>query len=97
MSVTRSTPLGLVGGIYNFSFSSKTEIMKLVESLVVKAFRFPPKFSVPFSMSSLVRLWVPLKLRCSRKWAEPEVSKVSYLDPDFAVTLILSHKNQYAT
>jgi hypothetical protein len=51
--------------------------MKQVESRVVYALRLPPKFSVPFSISSFVRRGVPLKFKCSRKWDTPEVSKVS--------------------
>ena len=50
-------------------------------SLDVYAFNYEPRFSTSFSNYTLLLLFVPLKCKCSKKCAAPEVGIVSFLEP----------------
>lgn len=50
-------------------------------SLDVYAFNYDPRFSTSFSNYTLSLCLVPLKCKCSKKWAAPDVGIVSFLEP----------------
>ena len=47
----------------------------------VYALSYAPRFSTPSSSCSLERFVVPLKCKCSKKCALPDVSRVSFREP----------------
>ena len=51
--------------------SLRKVLYTIVSSLLVKAFKSPPTFSMRLSMCHALRWEVPLNSRCSTKWAIP--------------------------
>ena len=60
---------------------SRTFTYRQVCSRAVKAFRWPPRPSTASIISCTLRVFVPLKKRCSRKWATPACASDSFAEP----------------